>query len=190
MKRRRKRSRLWFVLSFIVVIVVLFYNSNWLGKLVHPIHYQKEIFQFAEQNGLDPYLVAAIIRVESNFNPDAESKKGAVGLMQLMPDTADWILEKEGFSTYDFKDLRNPELNIQAGTRYLNFLFEYFNNNRFEVLAAYNAGQGNVKKWKESGIWDGTLQEVDRIPFRETKKYVSSVDYYYKKYMEIYAKER
>ncbi|GIP33738.1 lytic transglycosylase domain-containing protein [Paenibacillus sp. J2TS4] len=190
MKRSRKKRRLWLLLPFIVVMVILFYNSNWMGKMVHPIHYQEEITKYAEQYGLDPFLVAAIIRVESNYKPEAESKKGAVGLMQLMPETADWIFEKEGSKVYDVKDLRNPVINIQAGTSYLNFLFNYFDNNRFEVLAAYNAGQGNVMKWKQSGIWDGTLQNVDRIPFRETRNYVSSVDYYYKKYMEIYAKER
>lgn len=190
MKRIRKRRLLLLILPLVLVLVVLFSNYHWLGKWMYPIKYRAQIEKYADQNEIDPFLIAAMIKVESKFQPEAESRKGAIGLMQLMPDTADWILDKEGFSTLDVTDLRDPELNIKAGTLYLNFLYRYFNGNRFEVIAAYNAGQGNVMKWRDAGIWDGTLQDVERIPFRETRNYVTSVDYYYKKYMEIYAKER
>ncbi|WP_010272014.1 lytic transglycosylase domain-containing protein [Paenibacillus senegalensis] len=190
MIRIRKRRVLLLILPMMLVLLMLFYNSQWLGKWMYPIKYRAQIDKYSIQNEIDPMLVAAMIRVESKFDPDAESRKGAIGLMQLMPETADWILQRDGFSTLQAVDLRDPDLNIKAGTLYLNFLYDYFQGNRFEVIAAYNAGQGNVMKWREAGIWDGTLQDVDRIPFKETRNYVTSVDYYYKKYMEIYAKGR
>lgn len=191
MIRIRKRRILLLILPMMLVLLMLFYNSQWLGKWMYPIKYRDHIDKYAIQNEIDPMLVAAIVRVESKFNPNAVSRKGAVGLMQLMPETADWILERDGLmSSLQESSLHDPDLNIKAGTLYLNFLYDYFQGNRFEVIAAYNAGQGNVTKWREAGIWDGTLQDVEKIPFRETRNYVSSVDYYYKKYMEIYAKER
>ncbi|GIP38219.1 lytic transglycosylase [Paenibacillus sp. J31TS4] len=188
---KRRRRLLLVLLPFVLVMVVLFYKSTWIGKLIYPIAYREEIEQYAEKYGVDPYLVAAIIRVESNYNPATESRKGAIGLMQLMPETAEWLLEKEGLkSTYRVEDLNDPHINIRVGTQYVDFLAERFNQNRFEILAAYNAGQGNVLKWRDAGIWDGTLQDVDRIPFNETRRYVGKVDYYYKKYLSIYADGR
>lgn len=125
--------------------------SNWIASNVPfgPI-----IVREAKKNGLRPELVAAVIQQESKFEPRAKSPAGAVGLMQLLPRTGRWM----GVS-----NLRNPEQNIIAGTKYLRYLSDQFNGNEKNVVAAYNAGPGNVHKF-------GGLP-----PFRETRTYVRNV---------------
>lgn len=181
---RRKR---WFALALLAFVLILFYRSNWLGRLMYPIHYKQEIEASAAKYGVDPLLVAAIIRVETNFRPDQKSKKGAIGIMQVMPDTAEWIFGKEGFQIYSLPDLQHPETNIKVGTKYLGLLHQQFKNDPILVIAAYNAGPGNVTKWLQNDVWDGKLETIQNIPFWETRNYVNRVVYYYKKYEKIYA---
>jgi len=178
-----------FILTILLVLMlsVLFYQSNWLGRMMYPIKYRETINASALKYGIDPLLIAAIIRVESNYKPELVSSKGAIGLMQLMPDTAQWIIGMNGFSTYTMKSMHEPESNIQLGTKYIDLLNHQFNSNLAEVLAAYNAGPGNVSKWRESNTWDGKLETIDQIHFWETRKYVDRVVYYYKKYQKTYS---
>jgi soluble lytic murein transglycosylase len=183
--RRLQRKR-WFALIMLVLVLILFYKSDWLGRLMYPIRYKQEIKAVSANVGMDPYLVAAVIRVESNYKPDLESHKGAVGIMQVMPDTAQWMMEREGFRQYTLADLQDPKVNIKVGTAYLHYLLHQFDQNDVIAVASYNAGQGNVNKWLSNQIWDGKLSSIDQIPFWETRKYVSKVMYYYKKYKEIY----
>lgn len=178
----------WFALVLLVFVLVLFYRSNWLGRVVYPIFYREEIETSARQNDVDPLLVAAIIRVESNYKPNQTSHKGAVGIMQVMPDTAEWLFEKDGLGEITSEDLKNPKINIQVGTRYLGVLNNQFKSNPVLVIASYNAGPGNVTKWLQNNTWDGSLETASNIPFWETRKYVNRVVYYYNKYTKIYAK--
>lgn len=150
------------------------------------------------QHEIDPLLVAAIIRVESNFKADKVSKKSAVGLMQLMPDTADWIIEQARYPSEVRERLTHAAINIEAGAWYLQFLHAKFADelermpdvDRIALIAAaYNAGQGNVDKWLDQKRWDGRSAHLSAIPFGETRHYVSRVLYYYKKYDQIYADE-
>lgn len=181
---RKKRV---FALLFVFFLIVLFYNSDWLGKWIYPIRYDKDIALSAKAYKVDPVLIASIIRVETNFNPDKLSKKGAVGLMQLMPDTADWIVKKAGYAEETSQSLHRPDVNIEVGAWYLNSLYNQFNNNLYAVLVAYNAGPGNTRKWLDNGTWDGTLKNIGQIPFGETRHYVQRVLYYYDKYAKLYA---
>ncbi|WP_040952688.1 lytic transglycosylase domain-containing protein [Gorillibacterium massiliense] len=177
-------------LALLVIIFMLFYNSSWWMKLVYPIHYQDEILAASKLHHVDPILVAAIIRVESNYRPNSESKKGAIGIMQIMPETANWLFSIDSsLQKYRNNDLTDPKFNIKLGTIYLNYLNDRFDGNRPVVIAAYNAGQGKVSKWLEEGLWDGTLERVDQIPIMETRKYVKSVHYYYNKYTELYGSD-
>ena len=112
------------------------------------------IYSEAKKNDLRPELVAAVVQAESKFKPTARSGAGAVGLMQLVPRTARWM---------GARDLTNPAQNISAGTKYLKYLHERFNGNETQVIAAYNAGEGNVKRF--GGV----------PPFRETRSYVTKV---------------
>jgi soluble lytic murein transglycosylase len=175
------------ILLLVLLLIVLFYQSNWLGRMMYPIKYRAEIEASADQYGVDPLLIAAIIRVESNYKPELVSSKGAIGLMQLMPDTAQWILKMEGFAALNMDALYDPQSNIRIGTKYIELLNQQFNSNLAEVLASYNAGPGNVNKWRESNTWDGKLESIDQIHFWETRKYVDRVVYYYNKYQKIYS---
>jgi soluble lytic murein transglycosylase len=184
---RAKPKKLILILLLVLLLGVLFYQSNWLGRMMYPIKYRAEIDASAAEFRVDPLLIAAIIRVESNYKPELVSNKGAIGLMQIMPDTAQWILAMEGFSSLNMDALYDPKSNIRMGAKYIELLNRQFNSNLAEVLASYNAGPGNVSKWRESNIWDGKMESINQIRFWETRKYVDRVFYYYKKYQKTYS---
>lgn len=186
---KRVRRKRWFALVLLVLVLILFYKSNWLGRLMYPIKYREEIEAASLNSGVDPLLVAAVIRVESNYRPELESPKGAIGMMQVMPDTAQWITERDGIRPYKLEDLKKTAVNIKIGTSYLNYLHQQFQYDTVKAIASYNAGPGNVNKWLGNEIWDGRLETVEDIPFWETRKYVTKVMYYYKKYEEIYSND-
>ncbi|MDF2962374.1 MAG: lytic transglycosylase [Paenibacillus sp.] len=183
---RKKRV---FALFLIAFIIFMFLSSSMVGRILYPIHFQEDIRANSDKYGLDPFLIAAIMRVESNFQVDIESKKGAFGLMQLMPDTSEWIVEMAHFSPGYKDNLHNPAVSIQLGSWYLNWLHKQFKGNTVAVIAGYNAGQGNVNRWLQNKDWDGTLEHADSIPFGETRHYIQRVLYYYNKYHELYAEE-
>ncbi|MDQ1909974.1 lytic transglycosylase domain-containing protein [Paenibacillus sp. GD4] len=180
---RKKRTFAFLLVGF---VIFLFLSSGALGRMMYPIHYQEEIRENAARYELDPFLIAAIIRVESNYEKDIESKKGAYGLMQLMPDTSSWIIETGQFSPSYGSALDNPAVSIQLGSWYLNWLHKQFQGNPYAAIAGYNAGQGNVIKWLQSKEWDGTLENAAMIPFGETRHYVQRVVYYQKRYEQLY----
>ncbi|OXM84331.1 lytic transglycosylase domain-containing protein [Paenibacillus rigui] len=183
---RKKRV---FALLFITFVILLFISSDTVGRLLYPIQYEKEIRSNAEKYEVDPLLVAAIIRVESNYKTNISSKKGAFGLMQLMPETSDWIVEAGKFDPEWRTNLDNPSVSIQLGTWYLSYLHKQFKGNQVAVIAGYNAGQGKVARWLQNEEWDGTLHHTDDIPYGETRHYIQRVLYYYNKYYKLYSEE-
>ncbi len=183
---RKKRVFALLLLSF---LLFLFLSSTYVGRMLYPIRYEQEIRQNAAKYNLDPFLVAAVIRVESNYLTETESKKGAYGMMQLMPDTVNWIIEKARFNEEFKTRLNEPAVSIELGSWYLHWLSKQFNGNRIAVLASYNAGHGKVSRWLQENEWDGTLQNADRIPYGETRHYIQRVMYYYNKYVTLYGEE-
>jgi soluble lytic murein transglycosylase len=172
-----------------VVLIILFFAfavTPYPWRWLYPLDYQQVVVQEAQRVRLDPSLVAAMINVESGWRADAVSRKGARGLMQLMPATAEWIAEKTGLGTVTAQDLFAPEINIRLGVSYLADLLIQFNNNETLALAAYNGGRGNVKNWLENGIWDGSEEQIEAIPFGETRRYVLKVQAQRKIYGRIY----
>ncbi len=142
-------------------------------ELALPLRHEDIIRQQAEAKNLDPALVAAVIYQESRFRP-RESSAGALGLMQLLPDTAHFIAGKTGGTKFTTEDLATPQINIQYGAWYMRWLLDHFDENEITALAAYNAGIGNVEKWlAESG--QTHLTDVDQIRFAETRHYVKNV---------------
>ncbi|CAG7655975.1 lytic transglycosylase domain-containing protein [Paenibacillus allorhizosphaerae] len=180
---RKKRV---FALLLLTFLLFLFLSSSMIGRMLYPIQYENEIRTSAQKYGLDPFLIAAIMRVESNFKTGVESKKGAYGLMQLMPDTSDWIIDKGNFSSNYRSQLDNPAVSIELGSWYLNWMHKQFNGNMIAVIAGYNAGHGKVSRWLQEQEWDGTLKNTDMIPYGETRHYVQRVVYYYNKYDQLY----
>lgn len=189
MKMLRKKRVL--LLLFLGMLFLLFVQSQWLGRWMYPIAYEDEIRKYAAKYDVDPLLVAAIIRVETNFQAGRESRKGAIGVMQLMPETATWAMEQlkmnNRWSLDELKNTADP--NIFIGTWYLKSLHKQFNENWIAAIAAYNAGPGNVNKWIRNKVWDGSYDTAkQQIPYGETKLYVQRVIHYYDKYKKIYPK--
>jgi soluble lytic murein transglycosylase-like protein len=156
--------------------------SYWQG--LYPFPYQELIINYAKKKQLNPLLVLALMRQESRFQSQVISPSGAIGLMQLMPKTADWIARKLNLNNYD---LTNPEDNIRLGSWYLQENLDRHDDNTLLAVASYNAGVSNLYKWNPQG--DTDLDEfVENIPFEETKKYVKEVFANYWNYLQIYTK--
>ncbi|OMF21571.1 lytic transglycosylase [Paenibacillus sp. FSL H8-0548] len=169
------------------LMTILFLKSDWLAVWMYPVHFKEDIRASASNYGVEPHLVAAIIRSETNYKTGKDSKKGALGLMQIMPETADWVVQKAGFNEVNEDMLRNrADVSLQVGSWYLKSLDQQFDQNKVAAVAAYNAGPGNVRKWLDSGVWDGKMESVKQIPFGETRHYVKRVFYYYNKYKDLY----
>ncbi|RCW48778.1 MULTISPECIES: lytic transglycosylase domain-containing protein [unclassified Halanaerobium] len=162
-------------LVLLAVCILLLFSQPYYFKLYfQPIKYREIISKEAETSSVDSDLLAALIFVESGFNSDALSSRGAVGLMQIMPETAGWIAEQKDLENFVVSDLYNPKINIEFGSWYFAHLLEKFDNKLNLALAAYNAGQGNVSKWIESG-WDGKMGEEYSVPFEETDDFIRKV---------------
>jgi soluble lytic murein transglycosylase len=192
------RKKRLYALLLVIVIGVLFVRSGWIGQLLYPVKYEKEIVSIAGEHQVDPFLIAAIIRVESNFQSGLVSSKNAQGLMQIMPETAAWIIEQTGLPEVTQQFMMDEEVNIYLGAWYVKSLQNQFRHllenkpvkDRLAVIsAAYNAGPGTVRRWVEEGIWDGTYGQTSSIPYGETRHYIHRVVYYYHKYEEVYAKK-
>jgi soluble lytic murein transglycosylase len=140
-------------------------EPEWYDRLRYPLEYEHIVRTHADNYDLDPALLAAVIYSESRFRADARSDAGALGLMQLMPDTAQGIAARTGGSQFVVSDLLEPELNIRYGAWYLHHLLERYGDQR-TALAAYHAGQGNVDGWRARGT---------AIAFPETRAYVDEV---------------
>lgn len=151
----------------------------WYERLRYPLRYSEYVRVHAREHNLDPALLAAVIYQESKFRSDAQSSSGAIGLMQLTPSTAKGIAIRTGGSAFRTSDLYDPEINIRYGAWYLHNLFVKYHSERL-VLAAYNAGQGNVDRWRA---------EHRPIQFPETKAYVSRVEQLKSIYAKAWRKE-
>ena len=143
----------------------------------HPISWQGYIEAYAEENNLDPAFVAAIIMNESSYRPTAESNIGARGLMQLMPDTAEWIARKLNIQSFNFDMMYDPETNIRFGCWYLGYLSRLFQGDPASVSAAYHAGQGQVTTWLSSKALskDGVTLDLNAMEDGPTKSYAKKV---------------
>ncbi len=164
-----RRAAVWAGLLLVVAAGTALYvvetSPPWYERVRYPLRYAAIVREQARDKGLDPALVAAVIYQESKFESDARSSSGAVGLMQLRPETAEGIALRTGGTAFRVSDLTDPAINIRYGSWYLQNLFAKYHDERL-VLAAYNAGQGNVDRWLEAG------QEIE---FPETRAYVDEV---------------
>ena len=129
----------------------------------------------ANAGDIDPAWLMAVIMAESSFREQAQSHAGAQGLMQLMPATASWMAARMGMQDFKPEDVWKPEVNIAIGSYYLNHLLTLFYNDMTLALAAYNAGQGNVRNWLNNPEISADGRTLDRIPFPETYHYISRV---------------
>ncbi|PWK13889.1 lytic transglycosylase domain-containing protein [Tumebacillus permanentifrigoris] len=182
-KAKRKVS----ILGLLLLVVVMVVSSNWFWKFLYPYQHEEIIQQAANTYGIDPLMIAALINVESKFKTENVSHVGAVGLMQLMPETAAWVAEQSGTAYTGPGELADPTVNIRLGSWYLSYLNKQFKGNWVAVVAAYNGGEGRVNRWMSNGEWDGQLDTSDKIPVGETRHYVQRVFFNYEKYKKLYA---
>lgn len=152
----------------------------------YPFRYVSLIREYSEKYSLDPYLVLSIMRCESSLESDAISPKGARGLMQIMPDTGEWIAHKLDLDDiYTEEMLFEPERNIEFSCWFLNFLSGRFDKNMNQIVCAYNAGHKTVQNWLENPEY-AAEGELTKIPFPDTEKYLNRVLTAYSKYRELY----
>jgi soluble lytic murein transglycosylase len=146
--------------------VIHFTRPAWYDRFWYPLRYGEIVRGHARNYRLDPALLAAVIFQESKFRADARSDRGAIGLMQLLPETAKGIALRTGGSKFRVSDLYDPEINVRYGAWYLRHLIDKYGSERL-ALAAYNAGQANVDAWRARGVG---------IQFAETRHFVDRVE--------------
>lgn len=168
----------------VLVIILSLYII--LKLYIYPLNHFDIVKEEASKNGLDPYLIMAIIKTESGFNKEATSNKEAKGLMQIMDSTATDIKNSTDDNVGD--DLYNENVNVSLGCKYFSNLVNKYNGNYYLAICAYNAGMGNVDKWIEQGIIDKNLDKYFNVnlPFSETKKYLNKVMVSYNMYRWLY----
>ncbi len=169
---------------FIIFLVFIAFLSilNFLLFVRYPVKYYGIIEKYSNIYNVDPILVTSMINVESNFKKDAISPKDARGLMQIRRMTADWAANEIGIVDYDYSKICEPDINIMIGTWYISKLLNQYNNDINIALVAYNAGSGNVSKWLKNYKYSLDGENLHKIPFKESERYINKI----KRNMKIY----
>ena len=180
------------ILSILLIIILLFFVFYKIFNIeekillyLYPKKYEEYVYKYSDELNIDPMLTFAIIKTESNFDEKIESKSGAIGLMQLMENTAEEQAERLNIQ-YSKEMLYNPEMNLKLGLNYFNTLLDYFNQNYILAFTAYNAGLGNVQKWIKEGTIKEDGTDIENIPFKETNMYVRKIINNYEIYKDLY----
>ena len=175
-------------LIILILIVFLIVFKNKIQRIFYPKSYEEFVYMYSDEYGVDENLVFAVIKAESNFQEDAVSHKDALGLMQIMKETAEDVARKYNIEI-DFnnseREILNVQNNIKIGTKYLAGLLEKYKNIEVAV-AAYNAGIGTVDNWIEKGIIKSDGSDIENIPYKETNNYVRKILRNYKIYQYLY----
>ena len=176
------------ILMMICIVLGIYFVSGGeeqIQKSIHPLGYSEIVEREAQNYHIDPLLVYSVIKAESNFDADAVSNAGAMGLMQIMPETYEWLASKEGITDVSLEDLLNPEINIKYGCMFLSILLERYPQ-LSSAVAAYNAGFGNVDNWLEDITIAPDGEHLEHIPFPETEQYTEKVLKNYRQYQRLY----
>ncbi len=183
----RRRRALGFLigigLAALVGVLVAPLFQKAINELTLPLAHADIIRQQAAEKHLDPALIAAVIYAETKFDART-SPAGALGLMQIEPQTAEFLARRSGATTFTIADLGTPQVNIAYGSYYLRYLIDHYHGNLVLALAAYNAGQTNVDRWASPGALS-----IDEIPFPETRAYVQRVLQAQRDYRHTYASQ-
>ena len=189
LQKSKKRTIVFSVIAIILILILLFgvfKVQDIILKKIYPKKYLEFVNEYAEEYKVDPLLVFAIIKAESNFNSNVVSSSGAIGLMQLMDATAKETAQKLSVEFIQKSSLYDPELNIKLGTKYFADLLNKYNNNIPLALTAYNAGIGTLQKWINDGIIEKDGSNIENIPYKETNNYVRKILRDYRIYQNLY----
>ncbi|MBS5787635.1 MAG: lytic transglycosylase domain-containing protein [Clostridioides difficile] len=170
---------------FIILFGSFLYEKKVVHKFIYPQKYSEYVEKYSKEFNLDKNIVYSVIKVESKFDCNAVSKKDAKGLMQIRDITRDWAAEELDLKNVDIFD---PETNIRIGCWYLSKLYKEFGRLDL-VIAAYNGGSGNVRKWLDDDKYSKDGENLHSIPFDQTSNYVKKVKKYYREYKNIYEKD-
>ena len=179
------RKILLTLIAIVLVLLVILLNFKNIQKLIYRQDYSEYVEKYAKENNIDPLLIYAIIKAESNFDDEAVSSRGATGLMQLMENTAKEVATNEMIEIVTKNSLYDPETNIKLGVKYFANLLSVFHNESVS-LAAYNAGMGTVSEWINEGIIKADGSDIENIPYNETNMYVRKILKDYEIYKQLY----
>lgn len=184
-----KNKKILIIIAIIVIVIVfLIFARIPILKIMYPRTYEEAVLIYSEKYNVDKNLILALIKAESNFDEDAISNRNAIGLMQLMEETAKDVANRNGIELDDEnikEELRDVYKNIEIGTAYIASLLEQYENTEV-ALAAYNAGIGTVDNWIEKGIIKKDGTDIENIPYKETNYYVRKILRDYEIYQELY----
>lgn len=192
----RKKINIKIIVSIAVIITILFSAALILKKansvytqMSYPLKYEKEIDAASKKYNVDKALIYGVIKTESNFDPEAKSSAGALGLMQLMPDTFEWLQTYyKDENDYTFEDLTEPAINIDYGVELLSILSKRYEDEE-TMLCAYNGGLGNVDKWLDNTDYSEDGKTLKVVPFPETDRYRKLVEQNKSIYYQLYFKK-
>lgn len=179
--RQVARALVWLLAALLVAA-----GARQLLYSLYPMPYRAAVTSAGRRTGIDARLLAAVIRTESGFRPDAQSGVGALGLMQIEPSTGAWIAAHTGRRDFSTLSLLDPGENIAMGAWYLAELRDEFGGRLVPALAAYNAGRQPVQRWLATRVWSGSEQDIGAIPFAETRRFVARVLSSYEVYRMLY----
>lgn len=187
------KNKKWLILVIILVVIIVFLGifKNKILKIIYPKTYEEIVETYSEQYNIEENLIFAVIKAESNFDADAVSNKGAMGVMQLMEETAKDVANKSRIEldiTNIEQEMLNVDNNINIGTKYLSTLLERYGNKEV-ALAAYNAGIGNVDSWIEKGIIKKDGSDIENVPYKETNMYVRKILRDYEIYKNLWTND-
>ena len=185
------RKRITVIILIVAVALGLAFGIDGIMKLSekksHPREFEEIVAEYSKEYGIPEYILYAVIKTESNFDPSAESSAGARGLMQMMPETFLWLTGSEHLNEKLPADaLYDPEVSIKYGAYYLRYLYRKFDYNWDNVFAAYNAGEGNVRAWLSDAEYSDGEGGLKKIPFSETRNYVKKVNSHIEHYKKLY----
>lgn len=180
-----KKNKLLVIIPIIILLLILIgiITGYYILKYLYPRGYSEYVEKYSEKYEVEPELIYAMIKEESNFDKAANSSKAAKGLMQLVQSTAEEVGREIGISEID---LNNPEINIEIGTKYISDLINRYDGNIALGITAYNAGIGNVDNWIRQGIINEEGTNLENIPFKETNMYLRKVLRTYELYKNLY----
>ncbi len=176
------------IIAILIIVVFLGIFKNKILKIIYPKTYKEIVSVYSEKYNVEENLVFALIKAESNFNSEAVSHRDAIGVMQIMEETAKDVANKNSIKIENEnikQELLKIDNNINIGTKYLSTLLEKYKNKEIAV-AAYNAGIGTVDGWIQKGIIKSDGSDIENIPYKETNNYVRKILRNYKLYEELY----
>ncbi len=178
------------ILGAFAISLLAHFGITAVKKHIFPAEYLQHVEKYASEYNIPEYIILSIIKVESDFDPNATSSAGAMGLMQMLPATFTWLTSFEHLNeNLSYYKLYDPEVSIRYGTYYLQYLFEKFHD-WDTVFAAYNGGEGNVAKWLDDPEYSDGKGNLTNIPFPETEKYVKKVNFSLDVYRSTYYKNK